>query len=77
MEENSDLRQSNVAKDFGAHHGTPITNKSTILSEVDRCLRRDKPPSVEYIFVAPFSRWTSKWLPWFSFAGNYYGQYVL
>lgn len=63
-----------IPDDFGAHNGTPISNKSTLLSEVDACIGTNKPPSVEYIFVAPFSRWSFKMLPWLSFAGNYYGQ---
>jgi hypothetical protein len=65
-----------IPSDFGAHHGTTISNKSSVLSDVDKCLGRKKPPAIEYIFVAPFSRWTSKWFPWVSFAGNYYGQYI-
>jgi len=42
-----------VPPDFGAKNGTEISNKATILQEVDRTLGRSRPPALEYIFVRP------------------------
>ena len=46
----SDLRFSM----FGAKGGPTIRNKDSILADVDRALGREKPPAIEYLFVAPF-----------------------
>lgn len=43
-----------VPKDFGQVDGTPISNKCTILSEIDDVLEK-KSPSVEYILCKPFA----------------------
>lgn len=63
-----------VPPDFGASNGTPISNKETLFNDIDSKLGKSKPPAIEYLFVLPFTRWTSKAAPWLSFAGNYYGQ---
>ena len=39
---------------FGAKGGPTIRNKDSILADVDRALGREKPPAIEYLFVAPF-----------------------
>lgn len=49
-----------VPQDFGLvdkeKPGTPISNKDTILSEIDQSLGYKKPPDLEYILVRPYSR---------------------
>ncbi|MBI5241513.1 MAG: hypothetical protein HY926_13655 [Elusimicrobia bacterium] len=44
-----------TAADFGAKNGTEISNKDTVLGEVDRSLGRKAPPALEYIFVKPLA----------------------
>ncbi|MBI5623570.1 MAG: Zn-dependent oligopeptidase [Elusimicrobia bacterium] len=44
-----------VARDFGAKGGAEISNKATILDEVDRALGQKAPPALEYIFVRPLA----------------------
>lgn len=44
-----------IPPDFGEPNGTPITNKSTVLREIDAALGCSKPPAVEYLLVRPFS----------------------
>lgn len=44
-----------IPPDFGAERGTEISNKATILKELDSKLNVKKPPAVEYIFVEPHS----------------------
>jgi hypothetical protein len=43
-----------IPNDFGVKDGTPISNKSTLLTEIDTAISR-KSPSVEYIVILPFS----------------------
>jgi hypothetical protein len=43
------------AADFGAQGGQCISNKMTILSDLDKFLGRNAPPSLEYIFVEPLA----------------------
>lgn len=45
----------NVPKDFGKVNGTPIANKDVILDEINNVLEKYKNPSIEYLFVKPFS----------------------
>jgi len=35
-----------------------ITNKNTILNEIDKALGKDKPPAIELLFFQPFSKFT-------------------
>jgi len=65
---------SSIPDDFGAKNGTEITNKSTVLEEIDKALNMPKPPAIEYIFVEPFMNWTLSYFSWIGFAGNYYGH---
>ncbi|KJE91653.1 hypothetical protein CAOG_02761 [Capsaspora owczarzaki ATCC 30864] len=44
-----------VPGDFGAEGGAEVSNKATLLSDVDGALGRSKPPALEYILVMPFS----------------------
>lgn len=37
--------------DFGREGGTPISNKATVLDEIDRALGRDSPPDVEVLLT--------------------------
>lgn len=43
-----------VPTDFGAVGGTHISNKDTILDDINIALGKPKNPSVEYLFVTPF-----------------------
>lgn len=45
--------------EFGAPDGEEITNKSTILSDLDRYLGYKSPPDVEYIYVEPYLNYAS------------------
>lgn len=38
---------------FGEVGGRPIRNQHTILQDIDRALKRNKPPAIEYILVRP------------------------
>lgn len=40
---------------FGEINGTPIKNKDTILTEINKCLGKSKNPSIEYIITLPYS----------------------
>jgi hypothetical protein len=42
-------------RDFGAPDGSEISNKDSILQEIDEALGVSKPPDIEYIFVEPYS----------------------
>lgn len=47
-------KKSNVARTdqlLGAPHGPEISNKDTILKEIDAALGCNKPPAIEYLFV--------------------------
>ncbi|MFA5138882.1 MAG: hypothetical protein WC728_06565 [Elusimicrobiota bacterium] len=44
------------AADFGAKNGEEISNKQTVLAEIDKALGAG-PPSLEYIFVRPLPHW--------------------
>lgn len=46
--------QSNIPSNFGELNGTPISNKDTILDEINTALKTNKNPSIEYILVRPF-----------------------
>ncbi len=46
---------------FGEINGTPISNKDTILDEIDKTLSMNKHPSVEYLITMPFGLFN---LPW-------------
>ena len=45
---------------FGAPYGEEISNKDTILSNIDRRLGHRFPPDVEYIYVEPYLNYASK-----------------
>jgi len=62
-----------IPVDFGAPNGTEISNKATLLTEIDRALGVHKPPDLEYLFVLPYTRWRLQHT-WLGFAGNYYGH---
>src|SRR5690606_30443917 len=64
-----------VPKNFGAPRGAEISNKYTILEEIDEALGVSKPPAVEYIFVQPYSDMSVPYLK-FGFGRNPYGQYA-
>ena len=48
--------------DFGARDGTPIANKNTVLSEVDRALGKDRSPDLEVILTDHVSYLPNRWL---------------
>lgn len=51
------MDQSEIPDDFGLFPGgTPISNKTEILKEVDQSFGYNRPPDLEYILVRPFSR---------------------
>jgi hypothetical protein len=62
-----------IAKDFGAAGGSEISNKASVLAEIDRALGVNKPPAVEYIFVEPYADFG---LPFstYGFSRNPYGH---
>jgi len=39
----------NIPTDFGSPNGTPITNKSVLLPDIDRIFGRNKPPGIKLI----------------------------
>lgn len=41
--------------DFGKTNGTPISNKNTILQEIDRTLGYNKNPDIEYLLSRPYT----------------------
>jgi hypothetical protein len=61
IDEISELDQENKVwfggspRDFGAPDGSEISNKDSILQEIDEALGVSKPPDIEYIFVEPYS----------------------
>lgn len=61
-----------IPDDFGEPGGTPISNKDTILEEIDTSLNR-KQPSVEYLVCLP---WTQFKIPvlGIGISYNYYGH---
>ena len=59
---------------FGAPDGEEISNKSTILSEIDRYLGYHDPPDVEYVYVEPYLNYASKSL---YLTANPYGHAVV
>lgn len=44
--------------DFGKLNGSTITNKSTILDDIDKALGCTKPPDIEFLFVETFPKIT-------------------
>ncbi|KAL7747077.1 hypothetical protein RI367_007573 [Sorochytrium milnesiophthora] len=50
---NSPVIDYNLPMDFGYMKGTTISNKDTILADIDRCLCVNRPPDVEYLFFEP------------------------
>jgi len=66
-------QNSSVPADFGTAFGTEISNKGSVLADIDRVIGVNKPPDIEYLFVLPYVRWRLYWLKW-GFAGNYYGH---
>jgi len=67
-------KTSSAPADFGAAFGTEVSNKDSILTDIDQVLGVNKPPDIEYLFVLPYLRWRLNWFKWFGFAGNYYGH---
>jgi hypothetical protein len=60
-----------VAADFGRIGGTPISNKTTVLNELDAALNKKK-PKIEYLFFKPTPHIT---LPFgYSISYNSYGH---
>ena len=45
------MASASVPEDFGKSNGTPISNKMSILSEIDCSLGQTGPPDLEYLFV--------------------------
>lgn len=60
-----------VPEDFGDVDGTTISNKDTILDEINGSLGKTENPSIEYILVKPFSMVN---LFGFGFSYNAYGH---
>lgn len=46
---------SAVPPGFGAKGGPTISNKDSVLEDVDDCVNGGQPPAVEYLLVRPFS----------------------
>ncbi|KAL6075885.1 Transmembrane protein [Balamuthia mandrillaris] len=63
-----------VPEDFGLRNGTEVSNKTTVLREVDAVLGRDKPPAVEFIFVEPYSDFAFPIIGGYGLSRNPYGH---
>ena len=49
---------SNQINQFGKLYGKSITNKDTIMEEINETLHCDKPPAIEFFYVEPFPKTT-------------------
>lgn len=61
-----------VPKDFGEIGGTPISNKNTVLDEIDTAINR-KRPKVEYLVCLPYTQFVVPVLGW-GWCYNFYGH---
>jgi hypothetical protein len=61
-----------IPEDFGRIGGTPISNKDTILDEIDTTIDR-KRPKVEYIVCLPYTQFKIPFLGWGA-CYNFYGH---
>lgn len=54
--------------------GIPISNKDTILNELDQATGRNKPPDLEYILIMPFSKFMIPGTKDWGFCVNTFGH---
>jgi hypothetical protein len=72
-EDSSSSSSSSVPDDFGLENGTSISNKDTVLSEIDRVLGVSKAPDVEYFYVKPYCWFRIPFTSW-GISYNSYGH---